>query len=65
MKNLVNSADPLILSIKEFSNTGKTVIDNLNTQIKNFYIEANALIAGVLEITNNLRKMLPFISKKE
>jgi len=65
VKVTVNSLDPLINSIIDFGNTTKMLIDSLNDQIKNLYIELSSLITGAKELSGSLRRIFSLSLKEK
>ncbi len=59
-----NSIDPLFTSMEKLVNTFKIVIDSLNNQIRDFYIEISSFLTGTKEITNNLKRIFS-LTKRE
>lgn len=49
--------DPLIKSLFETMDTGKHILDSLNTALKKTYVETSAIISGISELFSGIRKI--------
>jgi hypothetical protein len=51
--------------VVELGNTAKLIVDSVNNQAKNLYIEVASLTAGIKEFKNNLGRLIPTFFKNK